>query len=1139
MTTILTIDELFRGSTHKASVFSPEAVSYLEGAVFMRPSRGGEVPYVRCLIRDKDVRLTPEEAVRQLYVYDLIHVEGYSAENIRLEHPVHFGREVKRADIVIFERRHPESEYIIVEVKKPKLLEGKAQLKSYCNATGAVIGVWTNGEIIECYHRKDPNYFEKVRHLPKARETLRDVIGQRWTINDLTRENKLEDGKITLKDIITDIEDEVFANAGVDVFDEVFKLIFTKLYDEMKSVRNESRLLEFGNYGDTDQDLKDNIQSLFDRAKEEWPGVFTKDDKITLNPSHLAVCVSSLQNVKLFNSNLDVVDDAFEYLMTKSQKGSKGQFFTPRYVIDMCVKMLNPQEHETMIDTAAGSCGFPVHTIFHVWGKIYDRLGLPRRNMFTAETKPDECIDYVRKKVFAIDFDPKVVRVARTLNLIAGDGQTNVIHLNTLDYMNWEETTRSEEWIDTYNEGWKGLRELRAVKKSNLEFMFDIVMANPPFAGDVKEGKIISQYELAKDKKGKYVSKIGRDILFIERNLQFLRPGGRMAIILPQGRFNNSSDKYIRDFIAERCRVLAVIGLHENVFKPHPGTKTSVLLVQKWDDELCPKAEDYPIFFATMRKPGKDNSGEKVYVKDEGGSVKVDGHNHPIVEHDLYNHEGLTEDGIAEAFIEFAKREGLSFFAGARFDEEKRYSALRGGLEVSEVMLSSVVASGRFDAEYHSGKSIAIEQFIMQKPHIFLKANEVVSGPFGSTLKSSSYMMEGDIPFVRIENLRGGFNISRDNLVYISHADNSRLANSQLFTDDLILSKVGSIGFFARVDDELGTCNISENNIGLKLSAYPTHLKHTMLVYLNSKHGQALLQRRKSGNVQPKLNVKDVCFIPIPKFSDDFSERISTLILESDKALHKSTALYTQAQTLLTSQLGQVPKDSRNTTTRSLSEVFSTGRLDAEYFMPKYDSLIGSLKASPTIDSSCRIHNANFTPQKGTQYRYIELADIGTYGNITGSTTADGQDLPTRARRIVRAGQVIVSSIEGSLQSCALITQDYDGALCSTGFYVLDSDSYNPETLLMLFKSEIVQSLMKRGCSGTILAAISEDELRKVRLPIIDHDTQTQIAHSIQQSFSLRKRSELLINSAVKAAELAVESSEQTAINFITQEEQP
>ena len=667
------LEELLRDSSYKTAVFSSEAVNFLQKAVYMQSGRKGEEPHVKCLIRHKDIRLTPEEAVRQLYVYDLIHTYGYSPERIKLEHAIHFGREVKRADIVIFQKDHPDSEYIIVEVKKPKLLEGKAQLKSYCNATGAIIGVWCNGLTTECYHRKDPNYFEKVKRLPHSHEKLRDVIEERATINELERNNKLRDGTITLRDIITDLEDEVLAHAGVDVFEELFKLIFSKLYDEMKSVRNESRLLEFGNYGDTDEDLKENIQSLFDKAKEEWPGVFAVDDKIRLEASHLAICTASLQNVKLFNSNLDVVDDAFEYLMTKALKGEKGQFFTPRYVIDMCVRMLNPNEHETMIDTAAGSCGFPVHTMFYVWGQIYDRLGLPRRNMFTAEKKPDECTDYVRKKVFAIDFDEKTVRVARTLNLIAGDGQTNVMHLNTLDYMSWDEVTRSQDWIDTYNEGWKGLRALRREKKSNLDFMFDIVMANPPFAGDIQQGKIISHYELAKDKKGNYVNKIGRDILFIERNLQFLKPGGRMAIILPQGRFNNSSDKYIRDFIAERCRILAVIGLHENVFKPHTGTKTSVLLVQKWDDELCPRVDDYAVFFATMRLPGKDNSGEKVYRKDTEGRVLVDPHNHPIVEHDLYSvaiHEdcggGSTPEGIAEAFIEFGKREGLSFFAGAR-----------------------------------------------------------------------------------------------------------------------------------------------------------------------------------------------------------------------------------------------------------------------------------------------------------------------------------------------------------------------------------------------------------------------------------------------------------------------------------------
>ena len=168
--------------------------------------------------------------------------------------------------------------------------------------------------------------------------------------------------------------------------------------------------------------------------------------------------------------------------------------------------------------------------------------------------------------------------------------------------------------------------------------------------------------ELAKKDNGKWQTKVGRDILFIERNLNFLKPGGRMAVVLPQGRFNNSSDKYIREFITERCRILAVVGLHGNVFKPHTGTKTSVLFVQKWDDKLCPKKDDYPIFFATMQKPSKDNSGEKIYVKDADGEILLDRHNHFIVDHDLYNHDGMTQDGIAEAFAEFAKKEGLSFF---------------------------------------------------------------------------------------------------------------------------------------------------------------------------------------------------------------------------------------------------------------------------------------------------------------------------------------------------------------------------------------------------------------------------------------------------------------------------------------------
>lgn len=689
------IAEILKDSNYKLTQFNMVEIQNLENRIIVKDVRGKATPYVKCLVRKKEIKLTPEEAVRQLYIQLLIDDYEYSTERMELEYAVSFGREKKRADIVIFDKQQTTSPYIMVELKKPKLKDGKEQLKSYCNATGAPIGIWSNGESVSFYHRKDPNYFEDIPAIPKASEKLSDILSERWTIENLIEKDKLRTERKSLKDLVLEMEDEVLANAGVDVFEELFKLIFTKLYDEMEAGRNKTRHLEFRNYGDTESELKEKIQKLFNQAKTKWEGVFSEDSRIELTASHLSVCVSSLQDVKLFNSNLDVVDDAFEYLINKSSKGEKGQYFTPRYVIDMCVKMLNPQEHETMIDSAAGSCGFPVHTIFHVWEQIMKDEGLDKSHLFTLEQKPARCTDYVNDKVFAIDFDEKSVRVARTLNLIAGDGQTNVLHLNTLDWERWDEKTNDEDWQDTYFEGWRKFKKLRT-NKNNQDFSFDILMANPPFAGDIKESRILAKYELGKKSNGKYQTKVGRDILFIERNLDFLKPGGRMAIVLPQGRFNNSSDKNIRDFIAERCRILAVVGLHGNVFKPHTGTKTSVLFVQKWDDKLCPKVEDYPIFFATMQESSKDTSGDKIYLrkKDFPDKFKIkpevadpvqgemelkesvvhyvstpkdldeyvlDSHDHLIVKHDLFNHDGKTQEGIAEAFLEFAKKENLSF----------------------------------------------------------------------------------------------------------------------------------------------------------------------------------------------------------------------------------------------------------------------------------------------------------------------------------------------------------------------------------------------------------------------------------------------------------------------------------------------
>lgn len=739
------LSDILKDSNYKLTQFSLEQIALFEESINIKDNKGKDSAYVTCLVRKREIKLIPEEAIRQLYIILLRDKFGYSTDRMELEYAVSFGREKKRADIVVFDKNQTTTPFIMVELKKPKLKDGKEQLKSYCNATGAPIGIWSNGDSISYYHRKDPNYFEDIPEIPRADQKLSDILEERWFIDDLIKKDKLVTERKSLKDLILEMEDEVLANAGVDVFEELFKLIFTKLFDEMQSGRNHTRHLEFRNYGDTETELKNKIQNLFDKSKLKWGGVFTDDAKLMLTPSHLSVCVSSLQDVKLFNSNLDVVDEAFEYLINKSSKGEKGQYFTPRYVIDMCVKMLNPKVEETMIDTAAGSCGFPVHTIFHVWEQILKSKGLSKSHLFTLENKPQECTDYVNEKVFAIDFDEKAVRVARTLNLIAGDGQTNVLHLNTLDYDRWEEKTGSDDnkqagdrdWIDTYNEGWKKLKKLRTDKNSNRDFQFDILMANPPFAGDIKESRILAKYDLGKKVllekfktyDGKNITEIfegepeptypeflgvsgetvykypdgtyrkikvknaismSRDILFIERNLDFLKAGGRMAVVLPQGRFNNSSDKDLREYIADKCRILAVVGLHGNVFKPHTGTKTSVILVQKWDDKLCPKVDDYPIFFATMLEPSKDNSGEKIFVRKKDfikSAIKeadiemvaevvdtydtapqnldeylLDTHGHLIVKHDLFNHDGLTKDGIAEAFAEFGKKEKLSFF---------------------------------------------------------------------------------------------------------------------------------------------------------------------------------------------------------------------------------------------------------------------------------------------------------------------------------------------------------------------------------------------------------------------------------------------------------------------------------------------
>ena len=554
---------------HGLSLFTREEINAIERLIIEQDGKY----LIKCQIKDRYKVAKPEEIVRQLWIYRLLTEYGYPKERIDVEKVIYFGSRIEpgAADIVVY-HEDLQHYYILFEVKRPSRTAGLEQLKSYCNAEGTPIGVWSNGNEIIRLHREEPNLFVEIPRIPKVSETLRDILTERWTLQWLEEHDELKQGKTTLKKILLDLEELVLGNAGVDPFEEIFKLIYAKLYDEWKGINNPNYQLEFFVGDRSPQQVKRAITNLLEGAKRTWSGVFEPTDRIELRDDHLKVCVSFLEKIKLFNSNLRIIDEAFEYLIPQVSKKKEGQFFTPRPIEDMVVKMLNPKPDEFVIDPACGSAGFLLHSVMWIAGGV-----------ISGKPLPPAAQNFAQNNIYGIDFAKKPVKIAKAINLIVGDGKSHVYKDNSLAPQTWSDETKA------------GLRSRllrfpddpekdRENQNKFLYFDFDILMTNPPFAGTVKERDILRLYRLA-EKNGRLVRKIGRHILFLEVSLQFIRPSGRMAIVLPQGLLNNTNAEYIRRFVIEEARILAVVGLHGNTFKPHTGTKTSVLFLQKYAEE--------------------------------------------------------------------------------------------------------------------------------------------------------------------------------------------------------------------------------------------------------------------------------------------------------------------------------------------------------------------------------------------------------------------------------------------------------------------------------------------------------------------------------------------------------------------------
>lgn len=395
------------------------------------------------------------------------------------------------------------------------------------------------------------------------------------------------------------LEELVLANSGEDEFEEIFKLLVAKLYSEINGTNDSSFRTQ-----ETAALTATHINSLMLAASNRWKGIIEGNPISMLTHEHLHVCVKELEPFSLKDSNLEVMDALFEYLVSKSKKGSKGQYFTPRHVIDCCVKILNPSPREYIVDPACGSGGFLIHTLNH--------------NKTAAGFNMDS---YCKEYLWGFDFDMRAVKVAKTLMLLAGDGNTNIFRLNSLLQPQMTHSLLKDEFVD--NAPCLTIEDVTRLKLKNFKG-FDCILTNPPFAGEIHEENILTSYKLSRN------SKVAeRDALFLERCVNLLKPGGRMAIILPTNKFGSATWSFLRSWLLKKVRVVGVLGLGRNTFLPHTHQKTSILFCQK---RHAPSADfsNEKILFVVSEKDGKDSKGKTIIRDNTETSAWL------RLEHDLF-----------------------------------------------------------------------------------------------------------------------------------------------------------------------------------------------------------------------------------------------------------------------------------------------------------------------------------------------------------------------------------------------------------------------------------------------------------------------------------------------------------------------
>lgn len=608
-------------------------------------------------ISGKALKDTPEERVRQRFIEILQMDYGYPLDRIRREVPIQEGSKILtsktdgaeiRADIVVYTSKKAAiskdqgNMLFVVECKKPNSKEGYAQLVSYIFNTSAVGGVWTNGNAIAIYKRRKGKGvgLDEVVTLPK--------YGEDWDDEDKIPSKSSLPRPHNIRFLLSTCHNKLYGrgmeNQDFDLAMDMVRILLAKIQDETEPG-------EYPKFWITEQEFKTaegrkktakKVQDLFRTYADLYPSVFDPHDKIQVGADCIAEAVGVLKNWSLAARNddadeWDLMGETYEQFTHINLKRQQGQFFTNRLVIDMMVDILDPKVGEHTLDPAGGGGGFATALFRHLRRKV---VASTKANTPARERQ----ISTIRESVYLIEIAARLVKVAKCAMLLTGDGQSGMTQGNSLgDFKDMD------PWILTKC----------APDKTNAP---SVIATNPPFSGQKAESQIsdtsiLGTFEFGhafkKDSKGHFAfSKKDNDILarqapellFLERCIKWLKPGGRMGIVLPKGFLDNVSYTAYRQWMLDHCELNGVVTLHKDTFQPDTGVRTCVLFISKPQKGESPRKK-YPIFMAMSQRIGQDSKGKLVYVLDGNGNSTG------VLNHDLKE--------IAQAYKSFKNGEKL------------------------------------------------------------------------------------------------------------------------------------------------------------------------------------------------------------------------------------------------------------------------------------------------------------------------------------------------------------------------------------------------------------------------------------------------------------------------------------------------